>query len=173
MNATYKTPSAFSIDNKCFNGKFLVEYQLNQLLDTQKLWLKHGLKFVTLLETNINHNIKHTHVKHMDQPLRKYLSNIIKNDDVITVILSDHGNKFGLYMNLVFPEGATDRYHPFAFVILPEKENRYFTDVELKNLESNQDKMVTAQDLHYLLSKFSVQGDEEQSGDTNIFAPKS
>ena len=84
----------------------------------------------------------------------KELQNIMKYDDVMTVIFSDHGNKFAhKYIRGQFPEGSIDTTHPALFVILPKKEKKYFTAVQLEALEVNQNALFTAMDMHYLFAK--------------------
>ena len=168
MQAGMGHSNVFSDDDKCFNGKNIFDYQLKAVWQSQKLWSSKGLKFATFLETNQNHNRKYISVKNIDSVLATYLNKITKLDDVLTVVLSDHGNKWSDYVTYQYPEGSIDQWNPFLFVILPNKEKLYFTPEELEALKSNQEKLVTMIDLHYLLSKFSIQADEETAGKNYI-----
>ena len=57
-----------------------------------------------------------------------------------------------------------DRWHPFLFIILPKRPERFFSKQELAALEGNQKKLVTISDLHFLLKKFAVTEHKEGKG---------
>ena len=149
---------------KCFNGQLQTEYQLDQMLNLQKLWRAQGKKFVTCVTSNINHNNEYTHIKHIDGKLTQHLSEASKMDDVMTIVFSDHGSKWSTYKSFQRPESLIDQWHPFLFIVLPKNEQNYFSKSELRNLEANQFRLTTVKDLHYLLSKFSQQGQDELNG---------
>ena len=52
------------------------------------------------------------------------------------------------------PGSQTDIYHPFLFILLPERERRFFSEAELQNLRTNQNRLLTMRDLHFLFAKF-------------------
>ena len=56
--------------------------------------MDHNYPFFTVVELNLNHNGDGTNAKHMDIHLAKYLEKIIRQPDVMTIINSDHGNRF-------------------------------------------------------------------------------
>ena len=148
---------------KCFNGHRITHHQLTQLHNTQKYWHSKGLKFFTMTETNMGHNHKFTHIKHLDTSMAQYLHEVTSNmGDVITIVLSDHSNKWSEYVTYQSPEGMRDRWHPFLFILMPENPERFFTPAELKAMEINQERLLTMHDVHYLLTKFSKQGEEER-----------
>ena len=141
---------------KCVNGRHLVDYQLSLLSDQQKFWHSQNLSFMTYMETNINHCETMSFGPILDAHLANYLEEMLKYPDIMFFIFSDHGNKFiPRYNVLQAPEGRTDVFHPFLFVILPENETKYFSDSNLEALSINQNRLVTLQDLHYLLTKFA------------------
>ena len=86
--------------------------------------------------------------------------------DVMFVIFADHSNKQSVRYSVdQAPEGETDIYHPFLFIILPQNETRFFDQNELQALQSNQQRLVTVRDLHFLLAKFwSSANKSEETG---------
>ncbi|XP_075252522.1 uncharacterized protein LOC142344608 isoform X2 [Convolutriloba macropyga] len=148
---------------KCFNGQRITHHQLNQLHNTQKYWYSKGLKFFTMMETNMAHNDHFTHIKHLDASMAYYLHQVTSDmNDVMSIVLSDHSNKWSHYVQSQSPEGVRDKWHPFLFIVMPENPLRFFTPDELKAMEINQERLLTVTDVHYLLTKFSKQGEEEE-----------
>ncbi len=131
--------------------------QLENLYAVQNSWLKADHPFVTFFETNINHNSAANNVLQLDSFLTQYLRKIIQEPDVITLIISDHGNRFDSgFLEAAFPESQTDVMHPFMFIILPEKPKDYFHQSELTALKANQNRLTTLRDVHFLLKKFQA-----------------
>ncbi|XP_075243717.1 uncharacterized protein LOC142337968 [Convolutriloba macropyga] len=142
-------------DGKCFNCRNYVEDQLKYLMETQKQWILQDRKFFTFFETCVNHRFSLMSGMELDLFLPDYLEKITRYDNVMTVILSDHGNKFDRnYMKGAYPEAYVDQYNPFLFIILPKNYQTYFDEKELRALEVNQDRLASIRELHYLLAKF-------------------
>ena len=71
---------------KCFNGQRITHHQLNQLHNTQKYWYSKGLKFFTMMETNMAHNDHFTHIKHLDASMAYYLHQVTSDmNDVMSI----------------------------------------------------------------------------------------
>ena len=125
------------------------------MYNIQRNWLDHDYPFVTFNEMNINHNGDGTNVLHLDLHLKNYLEKISKEPNVLTMVFSDHGNRFDpAYMQDNFPEGQTDVMHPFLFMVLPENPERFFEPDELEAMKINQNRLITPRDVHYIARKF-------------------
>ena len=79
---------------------------------------------------------------------------MLKHPDLMIVIFSDHSTRAQKYVTEYAPESLTDRFHPYLFIILPENAASYFSESELRALETNQNRLLTTRDLHFLFSKF-------------------
>ena len=107
------------------------------------------------METNVYHNNLLSSALVLDSPLENYLKTMGKNPDVMFVLFSDHGQRYSTrYLAEQSPEADTDTFHPTLFLILPENPERFFSKYELKALETNQNRLLTARDLHFLFAKF-------------------
>ena len=120
-------------DGKCFKGRNYVEDQLKYLMETQKQWIFQDRKFFLFFETCVNYRFSLMSGMELDLFLPDYLEKITRYDNVMTVILSDHGNKFEKnYMKGAYPEAYVDQYNPFLFIILPKNSQTYFDEKELR-----------------------------------------
>ena len=157
LYACFGQYNIFSHLEKCFNGRLTTKYFFDNLLQTQKFWISNGLDFASFMEVNINHNYKLADFNYFDKVLSSYLEKTSNMNNVMTIILSDHGNKWSDFTKFRSQEGLIDRYHPFLFLILPKNAEKYFSKNELEAMESNQERLLTMHDTHYLLAKFSKQ----------------
>ncbi|XP_075254382.1 uncharacterized protein LOC142345851 [Convolutriloba macropyga] len=166
--------SSFTPADVCFNGDYQFIQQLDNLYNIQTNWIRHGYPFFMSTESNMNHNMGGTNVKHIDSHLEQYLRKVAKQPDVITILVSDHGNRFDIYyMQKYFPEGQTDVMHPSLFIILPENPLRFYTQSELTALKINQNRLVTMRDVHYLLAKYTTSSPDYEiiSGEKGLLSP--
>ncbi|XP_075265937.1 uncharacterized protein LOC142358420, partial [Convolutriloba macropyga] len=166
--------SSFTPADVCFNGDYQFIQQLDNMHNIQTNWLRHGYPFFMSTESNMNHNMGGTNVKHIDSHLEQYLRKIAKQPDVITILVADHGNRFDIhYMQKYFPEGQTDVMHPFLFIILPQNPLRFYTQSELTALKINQNRLVTMRDVHYLLAKYTTSSPDYEilSSEKGLLSP--
>ena len=146
---------SFEQYGKCFNGRSLLDYQLSQLAHIQNNWISNGRKFVTFLENNLKHGSRVGGPKFSDGTLKNYLQIMTQHPETMIVVVSDHGTWLEeRYLALARQESAIDKNHPVLFVILPENEKKFFTGTELNNLWTNQNRLLTMRDLHFLFAKF-------------------
>ena len=75
------------------------------------------------------------------------------------------GHKYGNWVERQAPESRTDMFHPFLFILLPERERRFFSESELTNMWTNQNRLLTMRDLHFLFAKFWGGHNETTNGD--------
>ena len=145
-----------STNQKCFNGKQLNFYQLQNLLETQTYWTKLKQPFFSVFEAGITRDKKLGTIKRIDNFLATYLRKVSKLENVITIIVSVHGNLLDRdFILRSYPEGAIDRWNPFLFTIFPKNLEIFFTPDELRALQFNQHKLVTVMDLHFFIVKLA------------------
>ena len=60
-------------NERCLNGKYFADYQLDYLLQIQKYWRSQGHKFLTFFETIIQHNSNVVTINRIDHVLSTYL----------------------------------------------------------------------------------------------------
>ena len=143
--------------NPCFNGRTYLDYQLSFASQLQEFWLSLGFSFVTFLDSNINHNQQMKSGIMLDVQLEKYLKRAVSHENTMFLIFADHGSRtVSKYISTQMPEGDIDRYNPALFVILPKNERMFFSQSQLDALVTNQNRLLTHRDLHYLVAKFST-----------------
>ncbi|XP_045204675.2 uncharacterized protein LOC123557328 [Mercenaria mercenaria] len=147
-----KVPDPFHAPDKiCYNGKHQHEYMLSYLKTFQRTMQHRSKPFLSFFETNIGHIGSGRRIQYLDASLAKHLDFAKDMSDTLSVVFSDHGNAYGDFVNSA-PDGRIEIYHPFLFMIIPEKVQSFFTDSELRALKVNQHRLISVLDLHYTLS---------------------
>ena len=68
--------------------------------------------------SNIPHDDWGTRVQTLDKHLQKALSKVSHQENTVTIILSDHGNAYGRFVEKTL-QGREETYHPLLYIILP------------------------------------------------------
>ena len=135
----------YSIRRRCLYGKDTFEYVLEY---GEKFWETYinDHKFLRLSFQDAHEGTLEV-VKYLDVKLAKFLENFEKKkylDDTAIFFVSDHGNNMiGFYNILQVEDYVLEKTLGTWFMILPKKNN-----VNEKNLEINQQRLVTPYDIH-------------------------
>ncbi|CAG7694884.1 unnamed protein product [Allacma fusca] len=90
----------------------------------------------------------------LDQKLVKLFELISVNEDLlqnlVIMILSDHGNRYGSFSSSESPEGFFERGLPPLFIRLPDRLRNEHPEI-LRTLKSNSEKLTTPFDIHQTL----------------------
>jgi hypothetical protein len=135
----------YSIRRRCLYGKDTFEYVLEY---GEKFWETYinDHKFLRLSFQDAHEGTLEV-VKYLDIKLAKFLENFEKKkylDDTAIFFVSDHGNNMiGFYNILQVEDYVLEKTLGTWFMILPKKNN-----VNEKNLEINQQRLVTPYDIH-------------------------
>ena len=135
----------YSIRRRCLYGKDTFEYVLEY---GKKFWETYldDHKFLRLSFQDAHEGTLEV-VKYMDKKLAKFLEEFDNNnylDDTAIFIVSDHGNNMiGFYNILQVEDYVLEKTLGTWFMILPKKMN-----IDEKNLEKNQQRLVSPYDIH-------------------------
>ena len=76
LRASINDNQVYEPEEKCFNGRKMTELQMDHMMQLQKLWIFYGQQFLSLFESNVNHNPSYTNIKHIDGALADFLSEV-------------------------------------------------------------------------------------------------
>ena len=135
----------YSIRRRCLYGKDTFEYVLDY---GKKFWEAYldEHKFLRLSFQDAHEGTLEV-VKYLDKKLAEFLEEFDNKkylDDTAIFIVSDHGNNMiGFYNILQVEDYVLEKTLGTWFMILPKKSN-----IDEKNLEKNQQRLVTPYDIH-------------------------
>ena len=136
----------------CFNGKYLTSYFLRYLnMHFVETGRRETLKPMFLYtHLNTGHEKTGKRIAHIDDDLSSFVRLMAKQDQTITIILSDHGPKTTQFGR----ENARGRYelaHGVMFMIVPDALQSSLGNTYDAML-LNQKRLITLQDVHFTLN---------------------
>lgn len=78
-----------------------------------------GIPYASLYINDVAHDDSGRRIKTMDSHLSHYLTQASKQSNTLTVLLSDHGNTYGKFVEET-QQGRHERYHPLLYLIVPK-----------------------------------------------------
>ena len=130
----------------------------SHLFNYSKLFWKtyEGSRRYLRLSSQDSHEATGELIALMDEPLTKFLDDLLKNGDLkdtIIFLFSDHGNHMAMHLTILPTDDlAIEKIMPFFFLMLPKKNKSYQNDNLLDefyvNLYKNQQSFVTCYDIH-------------------------
>lgn len=78
-----------------------------------------GVPYASLYINDVAHDEFGRRVRTMDSDLSDYLSQAAQQTNTVTVLVSDHGNTYGTWVEET-EQGERERYHPLLYIIVPE-----------------------------------------------------
>ena len=152
-NRDYPYPllqGGFSAIRRCLYGRDTYEYVLEY---GQKFWetYQDNKKFLRLGFIDAHERTQEV-IKYIDEPLFLFLNNLFKKsllENTAIFFVSDHGNgMYGFYRDIQADDFLFERTLAFWFIILHNFKN----EEEIKNLEENQQTLLTPYDIFDTLS---------------------
>lgn len=139
----------YSVRRRCLHGKDTHDYQLEY---AYKFWEAYpDMPKVFRMDFIDAHEGTLEIVRYLDEKLANYLMDMEKNnmlDDTVVLFMADHGNNMPGFVSLMDPnDWKIEKYLPFMFMVVPEKIQKAYG----KNLEHNEQSLVTAWDIHNTL----------------------
>ena len=147
----------FAAIRRCLYGKDTFEYVLEY---GKKFWetYKDNKKFLRLGFIDAHERTQEV-VKYLDEPLYLFLNDLFKKkllENTAIFFVSDHGNgMYGLYRDLQADDFLFERTLAFWFIIL----HNFNRENEVKNLEENQQTLLTPYDIFDTLSDIVFDGE--------------
>ncbi|XP_072051045.1 uncharacterized protein [Amphiura filiformis] len=145
---------------KCYNGKYQHSYILSHLDELQKQLQKAGKPFFHYTETNVGHEGTGRRIQTLDEDLANYLNSVSTRDNMLTILLADHGNNYGELFEKT-GEARVEMHHPMLIIHASKNLPQIIGEDKMKALLLNQDRLVSILDLHYAFHTLAPGGSIE------------
>ena len=142
-------------DVVCLNGRHQHDYLLDYLWLYQETLAKDGRPFFTFMETNVGHEDTGRRIQTLDQSLSRYLQHAATLDNTLTIVMSDHGNSYGKFLENTM-EGRMELFHPHLFMLVPRRVEALLGHAAMEALRTNQHRLISHLDLHYMLLSLAL-----------------
>ena len=160
----YNTTNQFNQPRRvCFGGRVFAEFFLDYVEGVYVASKASGQKQSILSYThlNIGHEVTGTRIRQIDTRLSRFLRKMAKDQDTLTIVLSDHGPKTTSY-SFHTMEGRTEIYNPLLFMIIPRNVTHILGMERMKSLTTNQYRLLSTLDLHRALMSVGGSLDSDQ-----------
>lgn len=149
-------------NNHCFDGRSMSEYLLFYVRRFLSLVDRNPEVAPALAYTHLNtgHEPSGKRIQKDDIILSKFLEEMARSDNTLTIVLSDHGGKTTDYAIETLP-GSLEVYSPMFFMIIPHKVSERLGKDRMNALILNQKRLVTVSDLHQTLMSIAALADDE------------
>ena len=130
----------------CYNGLYQTDYLVSslELLQTQLEAAKRP--HFTYLDLNLGHEASGRRIQTLDRSLAKYMSFLSHQNNTLTLMFGDHGNKYGTFVQKS-KESKIEMAHPVLFVLASNDLANKLDRDWVRALEINQDRLVNILDL--------------------------
>lgn len=135
----------------CHNGHHVHDYLFDYLRAYQRA--TSSTPHATFLITNVAHEDTGRRLQTLDDRLAAYLSFAASLPDTVTLVLSDHGNSYGVYPETSL-DGRRETYNPVMLVFVPARVRRQLGRRRLDALAVNERRLVSMRDVHLCLCDF-------------------
>lgn len=135
----------------CLNGQFFNQYFLDYIskVYTELRNDKNAKSMLSFMHFNTGHEYTGVRMINMDANLAKFVHQMAKSSDTLTVIFSDHGNKNTEYS--FTEEGRREAFDPVMFMLIPDSVAKKLGQQRMVALVENQKRLFTLFDLHRAL----------------------
>lgn len=155
-----------STRNYCWDGRSLSEYLLFYVRRFISLVDRKPEVAPALVYTHLNtgHEPSGKRIRADDNILSKFLEEMARSDNTLTLLISDHGGKTSDYAIETLP-GSLEVYSPMMFMIIPHKVAQRLGKDRMNALKLNQKRLVTFADLHHTLNSIAALIDDGRTQD--------
>ncbi|XP_028395200.1 uncharacterized protein LOC114519289 [Dendronephthya gigantea] len=135
----------------CFNGDYISTYYLKYHLDYLRSIREHkdSLPLLHYLHLVTGHTSYGTRIRNDDVGLATYVTQLARDPNTLTIILSDHGHTRTKYSQTV--EGRFELSNPLMFVLFSENVAGILGKNKVRSLVENQQRLFTTLDIHRML----------------------
>ncbi|XP_072018323.1 uncharacterized protein [Amphiura filiformis] len=144
----------------CYNGKYQHSYILSYLDEKKKQLQKAGKPFFHYTDTNVGHEGSGLRIQTLDEDLADYFNSLSTRDNMLTILLADHGNNYGALFGKT-GEARIEMHHPMLIIHASKNLPQVIGEDKMKALTLNQDRLVSILDLHYALHTLAPGGSIE------------
>ncbi|XP_072048580.1 uncharacterized protein [Amphiura filiformis] len=144
----------------CYNGKYQHSYTLSHLAELQTHLQKAGKPFFHFTATNVGHEGSGRRIQTLDEDLAHYINSLSTRDNMLTILLGDHGNNYGKYISTT-GEARVELHHPILMIHASKNLPQVIGEDKMNALLLNQDRLVSILDLHYAFHTLAPGGSIE------------
>ncbi|KAJ7362121.1 hypothetical protein OS493_013212 [Desmophyllum pertusum] len=169
-------PFGGNFKNNCWDGRSMSEYLLFYVRRFLSLVDRTADVAPALVYTHLNtgHEPSGKRIRSDDIVLSRFLEEMARSDNTLSIILSDHGGKTTDYAIETLP-GSLEVFSPMLFMIIPHKVAQRLGKDRMDALILNQKRLVTVSDLHHTLTSIAALTDGELTNGqvSGLFQPVS
>ena len=150
----------------CYSGRLYHEYFLEYLINFLKI-IKSTPQAKPLFTFSMlctGHEGSGKRIKTLDTSLEQFIKKLLDDKNTLTIIFSDHGNTYGRYAASI--EGKFEAFHPHMFMIISDETARALGENKMAALKTNRKRLITVQDLHFML--MNISSSNRDNADSNI-----
>lgn len=149
---SFGVPELFHGPSKmCYGGthyhSFFLHFLENFLQEIDSDSNKKPLFSFSML--NVGHEDSGLRIQTFDESLAKFVKTLAADPNTLSIILSDHGNTYGLFPRTM--EGRFEVFQPHLFMVIPKRVQNLLGKSKVWVLKQNQKRLVSITDLHYTL----------------------
>ncbi|GFO30821.1 hypothetical protein PoB_005732600 [Plakobranchus ocellatus] len=137
-------------DAVCYNGRHQHEYLLDYLLLHQQAAQTAQRPTFTFTMSNVGHEDTGRRIQTLDSALASYLESASHLSNTLTILLSDHGNSYGAFLQKS-QEAKRELFHPVMIFIVPKRVAHILGIEAMHALKINTRRLVSFLDLHKAL----------------------
>lgn len=141
--------------NWCYNNRPVDAYHLQYAYSRHELAYRRNISYFSWNAIDVSHEHTGKRVQSLDWELSRYVQEMSRLQNTITLVLSDHGNTYTSYRSNIM-EGQLEQFHPMMFVIVPDGVSDKLGDDVMKNMRMNQNRLVTMVDLHHAVKLLPI-----------------
>ena len=158
----------------CWDGRSLSEYLLFYVRRFLSLIDRNPEVAPALIYTHLNtgHDTSGKRIRRDDFHLSRFVEEMARSQNTLTIVLSDHGGKTTNYA-IETLSGSLEVYSPMMFMIIPHKVAQRLGKERMNSLIVNQKRLVTVSDLHRTLTSIAELAETETaiSHTSGLFRP--
>ncbi|XP_031573105.1 uncharacterized protein LOC116307098 [Actinia tenebrosa] len=151
----YGTTNPFEQPKICFSGKPYGDFFLDYTAKVFQAYRDSDKKRPVFAYTHLNvgHEFSGRRIRQIDEKLSWFVRSMAKDQDTLTIILSDHGPKTTKF-SFKTMSGRAEIYDSLLFMILPKNVAEKLEMQRTRALFVNQRRLMTTLDLHKAIISF-------------------
>ena len=151
----------------CYNGKYQTDYLFSflEMLQTQLNSAKRP--HFNYLDLNLGHEASGRRIQTLDGSLAKFMTFLSQQDNTLTFMFGDHGNKYGTFVQRT-EESKIEMAHPVMFILASRDLEAKLGKEKMDALKENQNRLVNILDMRHTLLTLAPLKDIE-SGKVNTY----
>ncbi|XP_072040667.1 uncharacterized protein [Amphiura filiformis] len=144
----------------CYNGLYQTDYLMSSLELLQSQLNRANRPHFSYLDINLGHESTGRRIQTLDVSLAKFMSFLGRQNNTLTFMFGDHGNKYGTFVQKS-KESKIEMAHPVLFVLASNDVATKLGRDWMRALDINQNRLVNILDLRQTVLSLAPNVDVE------------